>query len=89
LRRAVENLIEEADYIARDDPEIAAAMLEKITEAVKRVGTYPQSGRPGRVAGTREVVVPDTPYILPYRIRKNVVEVLRVFHAARKWPSQF
>jgi toxin ParE1/3/4 len=41
----------------------------------------------GRVPGTRELVIPGTPYIVPYRVRANAVEILRVFHAARKWPK--
>ena len=45
-------------------------------------------GRPGRVPGTREHMVTGTPYLLPYRVRDGVVEVLRVFHAARKWPEE-
>jgi toxin ParE1/3/4 len=46
-------------------------------------------GRRGRVAGTRELIVSDTPYIIPYRVRANAVEILRVFHAAGKWPNRF
>ena len=45
-------------------------------------------GRPGRVEGTRELVVPDTPYLVPYRGRGHAVEILRVFHGARKWPKK-
>ena len=39
--------------------------------------------------GTRELVVPGTSYHIPYRVRNDVVEVLRVFHAARRWPKEF
>jgi toxin ParE1/3/4 len=46
-------------------------------------------GRPGRVPGTRELVVSDTPFILPYRVRDSAVEILAVFHGARQWPEQF
>jgi toxin ParE1/3/4 len=46
-------------------------------------------GRPGRVVGTRELVVHDTPYVIPYRVRDNIVEVIRAFHAARRWPKKF
>jgi plasmid stabilization system protein ParE len=45
-------------------------------------------GRAGRVTGTRELVVAGTPYIVPYRVRVEAVEILRVFHAARKWPEK-
>jgi toxin ParE1/3/4 len=83
------NLTAEAEYIARDNPAAAAHVVQKIAEAVDRLKQYPAMGRPGRITGTRELVVSGTPYIVPYRIRENEVEVLRVFHGARRWPSQF
>ncbi|HXR15225.1 MAG TPA: type II toxin-antitoxin system RelE/ParE family toxin [Terriglobales bacterium] len=89
LRAARENLDAEAQYIARDNPLAATRMVVSIIDAVERLQTYPASGRPGRVIGTRELVVPGTPYIVPYRVRGNNLEILRVFHAARKWPTQF
>ena len=89
LRRALKNLDEEAAYIARDDVEAAARMVERIASAVDRLASYPASGRPGRVLGTRELVISGTPYIVPYRIRGDTLEVLRVFHGARKWPDKF
>jgi len=50
---------------------------------------HPNAGRPGRVHGTRELVITDTPFILPYRVVRNTVQILRVLHGARKWPEQF
>ena len=87
LRRALKNLDEEATYIARDDP--VAAIVERIVASVERLGRHPASGRPGRVPGTRELVVSGTPYLVPYRVRGETVDILRVFHAARKWPEKF
>jgi len=89
LRAARENLDAEAQYIARDNPLAATRMVVSIIDAVERLQTYPASGRPGRVISTRELVVPGTPYIVPYRVRGHNLEILRVFHAARKWPTQF
>ncbi len=89
LRRALKNLDEEAAYIARDDPRAAARLVERIVASVERLADYPASGRPGRVPGTRELVVTDTPYLVPYRVRGETVEILRVFHGARKWPGEF
>ena len=89
LRAALANLEAEAEYIARDNPAAAARVVIAITRAVERLSAHPASGRPGRVPGTRELVVPGTPYILPYRVRSDAVEVLRVFHAARKWLPSF
>jgi toxin ParE1/3/4 len=69
--------------------EAAARMVERIASAVDQLARYPALGRPGRVPGTRELVISGTPYIVPYRVRRDVVEILRVFHAARKWPAKF
>jgi addiction module RelE/StbE family toxin len=82
------NLDAEANYIARDNPAAARRVVMAIVEAVARLQKYPALGRPGRVIGTRELVIPDTPYLVSYRVRGNRVEVLRVFHAARKWPTK-
>jgi addiction module RelE/StbE family toxin len=89
LRRALRNLDEEAAYIARDDPEAASRIVERIESSVERLKNHPASGRPGRVPGTRELIVTGTPYIIPYRVRGETVEILRVFHGARKWPDSF
>jgi toxin ParE1/3/4 len=88
LKRALINLDEEAEYIARDNPQAAARIVEQIATSVDRLATHPASGRPGRVPGTRELVISGTVYIVPYRVRDETVEILRVFHAARKWPEK-
>jgi toxin ParE1/3/4 len=88
LRRALENLDEEATYIARDNPEAAARLVERIAASIERLATHPASGRPARVPGTRELVVTGTPYLVPYRVRGETVEILRVFHGARRWPEK-
>ncbi len=56
-------------YIVRDDPEAAARIVERIVTSVEGLGAHPASGRPGRVPGTRELVVSGTPYLVPYRVR--------------------
>lgn len=88
LKRALRNLAEEADYIAQDDPQAAARIVVKIEDSVALLAEHPQMGRVGRVPGTRELVVPDTPYLVPYRIRAKRIDILRVFHGRRRWPSQ-
>lgn len=88
-RKALANLDAEAAYIAQDNPQAARAVVERIQEAVSLLANHPALGRPGRVPGTRELVIPDTPYILPYRVRGKGVEILRILHTARKWPENF
>ena len=89
LQAAFDNLLAEAEYISQDGSTAADRTVVAIVNAVENLKRFPASGRPGRVAGTRELVVSGTPYIVPYRIRGDTVEVLLVLHAARQWPSQF
>lgn len=88
LRRAPANLDEEAEYIAEDNPAAAGRVVLRILRAVDLLKKNLAAGRAGRVAGTRALVVAGTPYIVPYRVRGEAVEILRVFHAARKWPEK-
>ena len=75
------------DFIANDDPGAAARIVDRILSLVEtHLPTTPGMGRPGRIEGTRELIIAGTPFIVPYRIKQDVVEVLRVYHAARCWP---
>ncbi len=87
LRRALANLEAEAAYIAEERPEAAAIVVTRIVEAVELLAEQPALGRSGRVVGTRELVVAGTPYLVPYRVRRDAVEILRVFHTARRPPE--
>ncbi len=89
LEIALDSLIAEAEYISRDSPAAAERTVVAILNAVDMLRLFPASGRPGRVADTRELVVSGTPYIVPYRVRDDTIELLLVVHAARKWPSRF
>ena len=89
FRSAVLDLEEARAYIARNDPDAARRVASRILDAADRVSEHPGTGRPGRVPGTRELVVPGTPYLIPYRVRDGVIEILRVFHARRRWPDRF
>ena len=86
--RAIEHLAHLREYIARDNPNAAKRIASALLEAIERLAQLPNLGRPGRVAGTRELVVPGAPYIIPYRLRGDRLEVVAVFHARQKWPKQ-
>ena len=86
--RAIEHLAHLHEYIARDNPNAAKRIASALLEAIERLAQLPNLGRPGRVAGTRELVVPGAPYIIPYRLRGDRLEVVAVFHARQKWPKQ-
>jgi toxin ParE1/3/4 len=84
LGAARANLIAVSEYIAQDNPDASAKTVAALTRAVESLKRFPAAGRPGRVPGIRELVVSGTPYIVPYRVRGNIVEVLRVLHSSRK-----
>lgn len=89
LRTALRNLDAEAAFIAEDNPAAARLVAERVLKSVAMLGAQPEIGRPGRVPHTRELVVPDTRYIVPYRVRRDTVEVLRVFHTSRRLPQKW
>ncbi len=88
FRRAVEDLTEARSYVARDDSMAADKVVARIREAISLLSEHPGMGRPGRVVGTRELVITGTPYILPYRVKDKVIEILRVLHSARRWSEK-
>ncbi len=77
------------DYIAVDNPQAALRIFTTIRRSVERLGTHPQLGRAGRVERTRELVIPNLPYIVVYTIIAQEVRILAVLHTARKWPERF
>jgi len=89
LRKALLNLDHEATYIAQDNPKSAAEFVLLMRDSALMLGQQPNLGRPGRIPGTRELVVANFPYIMPYRVRNDTVEILRIFHTSRKWPEIF
>jgi toxin ParE1/3/4 len=86
--RAIDHLAHLREYIARDDPNAANRIASALLEAVERLAERPSLGRPGRVAATRELVIPGTPYVTPYRPQGDRLEVLAVFHGRQKWPMR-
>ena len=87
---AIEDLNSLRAYIAEDDPFAARRVVLHIMHSIEQLlPENPQMGRPGRVPGTRELVIPKTPFILPYRLQRNVIQILRVYHGARRWPDSF
>ncbi len=88
--RAASRHVEEiGDYIARVDAAAADRMLLRIREQAETLAEHSHIGRAGRVEGTRELVISGSPYIAVYRVREDDVEIVAVFHAARRWPDKF
>jgi addiction module RelE/StbE family toxin len=89
LRTALKNFDDEMSYIAADDSAAARLVARRIADAIALLAIRPAMGRPGRISGTRELLVPKTRYLIPYRVRHNVIEILRVFHASRRRPKRW
>lgn len=87
LRKALKNLEQAYDYIAEADSEAAIALVLKIQAATDQLSEFPMMGRPGRLSGTRELMIVNTPYLVIYRVKGSTVEVLRVLHSSRKYPD--
>jgi toxin ParE1/3/4 len=85
---ASQDLVHIADYIGQDSPAAATRVILELLERVEStLVTSPASGRPGRVFGTRELVIGNLPYVIAYRVNGNNIEALRVLHTSRRWPS--
>ncbi len=87
LRKALRNLEQAHAYIAKDDPAAAVRTMLTMQRAVAQLAEFPNMGRIGRVEGTRELVIPSTPYFVVYRVQGNTVQILRVLHSARRYPD--
>lgn len=88
LDDAVYDLQALRQYIAQDKPSAASRVAKDILKTVNLLSKQPSMGRPGRVHGTRELIISRTPYIVPYRVINNTIEILRVLHGAMQWPEE-
>ncbi len=89
LDEAIDDLDALQCYIAQDNEKAAANIAAKILHSIDLLETQVDMGRPGRVPGTREIIISGTPYIIPYRVKHDIVEILRVYHCAVQWPEVF
>ena len=90
LKKALKNLDDEAEYIAKDDPVAARMVVRRIQDAVNLLSDNPALGHPGRIHNTRELIAPNTHYVIPYRVSIELkrIEILRVFYTSRKLPER-
>ncbi len=85
---ALDDLLHIREHIDRDHPGAARDVVLRIVCTVEHILTrHPQFGRPGRVPGTRDLVIPRLPYLVPYRVGADTIDILRIFHVTRRWPD--
>lgn len=89
LAAALAELDRVYDFIAQDNPAVARSVFKRIRKASERLQRFPDSGRPGQLPGTREIVVVGLPFVIVYRRTHDAVEILRVFHTSRERPEPF
>lgn len=89
LKKASQSLDKAMDYIAQEDPDAAEEIYNHIRSRVNGLVKQPGLGRPGRVYGTRELVIEKYAYLVPYRVQGNEIQILRVFHTSRKTPLKW
>ena len=89
LPRAIADLTDIRAYIADHDPGAARPAATRIRTVVGHLKAHPSLGRPSNVEGLREISVPGLPYVIPYRVKNERIELLRVFHTARQRPENW
>ena len=79
-----------AYFISIAEEESGKSVVSQLIKSASRLAQYPLSGRPGRLQGTREIILRKLPYILVYRIvSSELVEISRALHTSRLWPNIF
>ena len=79
------DLLAIVDYISDDNPDAAQRLKDEIEAKAAKLPEHPKLYRPGRVVGTREMVVRPN-YVVIYTVNAEAVTILRVLHAAQQWP---
>lgn len=86
---AAEQLEQAHNYVADRNADAAEEIAQRVIDIAEMLGKHPGAGRSGRIAGTREFSVPDTPFIVAYAVSDEIAWILAVYHGARKWPERF
>lgn len=89
LPRASRDMAEIYAYISADDQHAAVLVLMRLKKSLALIAERPDIGRQSEDPRIREWSVPGLPYVVPYRVRGETVEVLRVFHTSRQRPPKW
>ncbi len=83
---AIDDLNNSYDYIYKDSPTSAIKVIERIEIAIQKLVEFPELGKKGRVSGTYELYVVNTPFIIVYMVDDKFLKVISILHTSRKFP---
>ena len=84
---AAQNLQEITHYIRKDNRSAARAVAKALFDAANGLENFPYRGRVGRIAGTRELVISGSPFLIVYEVTAVAIHILHIYHGARNWPG--
>ncbi len=87
-KRSLRRLEEISDYVAKDSPAAADRVTDRLRAATQILIAHPAIGRVGRISGTRELVMADLPYVIPYMVTESSIEILTIIHTSQRWPEE-
>lgn len=76
------------DFVAAQDPWAAIRLGDALEQTIETLSDHPLVGRTGRVKGTRELVVPKSPFVVVYQVERDSIVILRLLHGAQRWPQR-
>ena len=75
------------EYLDGINSKLASAQMKRIFEGIDQLKRFPESGHTGRFEGTRELVIPRTPFIVVYSIDRDVINIAAILHGSQRWPQ--
>lgn len=91
LRQANQDLLNAFEWLNKRNPAEANRAVQAIYSQISQLQNYPQLGRTGKIANTRELVIQKTRYVVAYRLNfsQNTIEILALVHESQQWPDEF
>ena len=86
--KAYQDALDMMDYINIENPAAALSVYEEIHQQISLLSENPHIGRPGRISGTRELIINRTPFIAAYLVNQRVIVILRILLGAQRWPKK-
>jgi len=83
-KRALTNLNAELEYYGQINPKLAKDLAEVVKNSIEKLMFMPGVGRAGKLLGSKEFILDKYPFIIAYRVRENILEILAFIHQRRK-----